>query len=126
LRKRELAILDSTMKSEFRRGNYVVAGGDWNSNPRGFNVSSIASGDQVTGVDPPIESGFLAGWQFVFDPSQPSNRFADIPYRKGLTRTTIIDFFVVSPNIEVKSVTTISSGFTYSDHEPVVMRIRLK
>jgi len=126
LRKRELSVLDSAMQSEYQRGNYVVAGGDWNSNPRGFNVSSIASGDKVTGVEPPIESGFLPGWQFVFDPSRPSNRFADMPYEKGVTRTTIIDFFVVSPNIEVTRVATIPTGFSYSDHEPVVMEIRLK
>ena len=126
LRKRELAILDSTMKSEYRHGNYVVAGGDWNSNPWGFKSSSITTGDKVTSIEPPIESNFLPGWQFVFDPDKPSNRFADIPYRKGATRTTIIDFFVVSPNVEVNRVSTIPTGFAYSDHEPVVMGIRLK
>jgi endonuclease/exonuclease/phosphatase family metal-dependent hydrolase len=125
LRKRELEILDSTMKTEYQRGNYVVAGGDWNSNPRGFSVSSVVSGDLVTHIDPPVESGFLPGWKFVFDPAQPSNRFADIPYKKGLTRTTIIDFFVVSPNIEVERVATIPTGFAYSDHEPVVMVVKL-
>ena len=126
LRKRELAMLDSTMKSEYHRGNYVVAGGDWNSNPRGFKVTSVVTGDRVTSIDPPVESGFLPGWQFAFDPSVPSNRFADIPYIKGVTRTTIIDFFVVSPNVEVKQVATIPSGFAWSDHEPVVMQVKLK
>ena len=126
LRKRELTILDSTMKTEYQRGNYVVAGGDWNNNPRGFDTFSIISGDQVTTIDPPIESNILPGWQFVFDPNTPSNRFADMPYKKGVTKTTIVDFFVVSPNIEVKSVTTISTGFAFSDHEPVIMVVRLK
>jgi endonuclease/exonuclease/phosphatase family metal-dependent hydrolase len=126
LRKRELETLDSTMKSEYQQGNYVVAGGDWNSNPRGFTASSVVSGDLVTQIDPPVESGFLPGWQFVFDPGRPSNRFADIPYKKGVTRTTIIDFFVVSPNIEIEQVATIPTGFAYSDHEPVAMGIRLK
>jgi hypothetical protein len=121
-----LETLDSTMKAEYQAGNYVVAGGDWNSNPRGFSTSSVITGDLVTRIDPPVESGFLPGWQFVFDPARPSNRFADIPYRKGVTRTTIIDFFVVSPNIEIKHITTIPAGFACSDHEPVVMGVRLK
>ena len=126
LRRRELAILDSALKSEYHRGNYVVAGGDWNSNPRGFNVGSVISCDKVTLVDPPVESDFLQGWQFVFDPRQPSNRNVDMPYKKGVTKTTIIDFFAVSPNVEVKSVSTIPMGFAFSDHQPVVMEVRLK
>ncbi|MCX6269066.1 MAG: hypothetical protein NTW16_17220 [Bacteroidetes bacterium] len=126
LRKRELFTLDSTLQSEFHQGNYVIAGGDWNSNPRGFNPASITSGDQVTSIEPPIESGFLPGWQFIFDPLRPSNRNVDMPYKKGVTKTTIVDFFVVSPNVEVTRVATIPMGFAYSDHEPVVMGIRLK
>jgi len=126
LRKRELFMLDSTMRSEYQRGNYVVAGGDWNINPRDFNVSSVISGDRVTGVWPPLEPGFFPGWQFVFNPVHPTNRNVDMPYQKGVTKTTIIDFYVVSPNIEVKSVATLSQGFEYSDHEPVVMGVRLK
>ncbi|MEI7726363.1 MAG: endonuclease/exonuclease/phosphatase family protein [Bacteroidota bacterium] len=126
LRKRELAILDSALQSEYQRGNYVVVGGDWNSNPRGFNIASIVTGDQVTNIDPPIEPNFLPGWQFVFDPAKPSNRFLDMSYQKGVNKTTIVDFFVVSPNIEVTHVTTIPMGFAYSDHEPVKMAVRLK
>ena len=126
LRKRELFMLDSALQSEYHQGNYVVAGGDWNSNPRGFNPASITSGDQVTCVEPPIEPGFLPDWQFVFDPVHPSNRNVDMPYKKGVTKTTIIDFFVVSPNVEVTRVAAIPMGFAYSDHEPVKMGIRLK
>ncbi|MCX6304321.1 MAG: hypothetical protein NT040_05090 [Bacteroidetes bacterium] len=126
LRKRELYILDSTMKSEYLRGNYVVAGGDWNSNPRGFNVASIGPGDLGTGVDPPIEPGFLPGWQFVFDPGHATNRYLDSPYKRGVTKTTIIDFFVISPNIEVKSICAIPMGFACSDHQPVLMSVKLK
>jgi endonuclease/exonuclease/phosphatase family metal-dependent hydrolase len=126
LRKRELFTLDSVMQVEYQKGNYVVAGGDWNSNPRGFSPYAVVSGDKVVNIEPPVEPGFLPGWQFVYDPAKPSNRFADLPYKKAVTRTTIIDFFVVSPNVGVKSVATIPTGFAYSDHEPVVMKIRLK
>ncbi|MFZ4522378.1 MAG: endonuclease/exonuclease/phosphatase family protein [Bacteroidales bacterium] len=126
LRKRELFILDSVMKSEYRRGNYVIAGGDWNSNPRGFDPHTIQSGDQVTTIQPPVEPGFLPGWQFVFDPIHPSNRNVDMPYKAGVTKTTIVDFFVVSPNIEVEHVSALPLGFSCSDHDPVTMKVRLK
>ncbi len=124
--KKELALLDSTMQSEFQRGNYVVAGGDWNSNPRGYTTKNMISGDRATLVDPQIEPGFAPGWEFVFDPRYPSNRAVDKAYRKGITKTTLIDFFVVSPNISVTQVHTIPLGFADSDHNPVVMTIRLK
>lgn len=126
LRKKEMNMLDSVLRSEYLRGNYVIAGGDWNSNPRGFKASSVVSGDLVADITPPIDPGFLPGWQFVYDPHQPSNRDVDMPYRKGVTKTTIIDFFVVSPNIEVKQVVAIPTGFEFSDHQPVLMGIRLK
>ena len=126
LRKRELAMLDSVMESEYGMGNYVIAGGDWNNNPQGFKPSTIISGDAVTTIDPVIEPGFLPGWQFIFDPSQPTNRNVDMAYEKGKTKTTIIDFYVVSPNVGVTSIKTIPTGFENSDHQPVVMGIRLK
>ena len=126
MRKRELAVLDSVMRHEYQLGNYVVAGGDWNNNPRGFKAMRIISGDIVTTVDPMIESTFLAGLQFVFDSLKPTNRNVDMPYKKGKTKTTIIDFYVVSPNIEVKNIATIPTEFANSDHQPVVMGIRLK
>lgn len=126
LREHELSILDSVLQSEYSRGNYVIAGGDWNSNPRGFQLNTFRQGDHSVLIDPPIPDTFASGWSFVFDSLVPSNRFTDMPYQKGVTRTTIIDFFVVSPNVEIKRIATIPSGFEFSDHEPVVLQIKLK
>ena len=125
-RKKEMSLLDSVMRHEYQLGNYVVAGGDWNSNPRGFNGDLVDSGDPVFRIEPSVEPGFLPGWQFVYDPQLPSNRNVDMAYRKGITKTTIIDFFVVSPNVGVLKVKTMSLGFADSDHNPVMMGIRLK
>jgi len=125
LRKRELFILDSVMQKEFHKGNYIIAGGDWNNNPRGFKPSTVLTGDIVTTVEPPIERGFFPGWQFVFDSLFPTNRNLNIPYTKGKTSSTIIDFFIVSPNVEVKMIKTIRMGFRFSDHEPVMMKIKI-
>lgn len=126
LRLKELKKLQSFVLAEYSKGNYVVAGGDWNNNPRGFNPQTVISGDSAKMIKPALDSTFLPGWRFAFDPSAPSNRDVDMPYRKGKTKTTIIDFFVVSPNVEVKSVHTIATGFMFSDHQPVVMKVILK
>lgn len=85
LRKKELVKLNDFMMKEYRKGNYVIAGGDWNQNPRGSEMN----------------------------------------YQKGKTKTTIIDFFVVSPNVIVESVKTIKTGFENSDHQPVIMKIKI-
>jgi endonuclease/exonuclease/phosphatase family metal-dependent hydrolase len=126
LRKRELQKLHSFLFSEYARGNFVIAGGDWNTNPRGFRPESVISGDQSKKIDPVLDPEFLPGWGFAFDPSVPSNRDVDMPYQKGKTQTTIIDFYVVSPNVEINTVRTISAGFRCSDHQPVIMKVTLK
>jgi hypothetical protein len=102
LRRRELKKLHSFVFAEYSKGNYVITGGDWNTNPRGFRPESVISGDLVKSIDPVFDSTFLPGWRFALDPSVPSNRDVNMPYQKGKTKTTIIDFYVVSPNVEVK------------------------
>ena len=126
LRKKELKKLHFFVLAEYSKGNYVITGGDWNTNPRDFRPESMISGDLVKSINPVLDSTFLPGWRFAFDPSAPSNRDVDMPYQKGKTRTTIIDFYVVSPNVEVKSVHTIATGFRFSDHQPVLMKVTLK
>jgi endonuclease/exonuclease/phosphatase family metal-dependent hydrolase len=125
LRKPELQKLHTFMMTEYARGNYVICGGDWNNNPRGFDPGYIHSGDRVKTVDPPLDTTFIPGWRFLFDPTMPTNRDVDMPYRKSETQTTIIDFFVVSPNIDVRMVKTISNRFAFSDHQPVYVKVHL-
>lgn len=124
LRKKELNLLHLYVMNDFNKGNYVIIGGDWNMNPRGFIPDSIKTGDKVRRNYPPIGDDFLPGWQFVFDNSKPSNRDVNEPYVLGRTYTTIIDFFVLSPNLAPVSVNTIQAEFANSDHLPVVVKVR--
>ncbi|MCX6246382.1 MAG: endonuclease/exonuclease/phosphatase family protein [Bacteroidetes bacterium] len=126
LRKKELQKLNDLLTKEYSKGNYVIAGGDWNINPRGFRPETIITGDRSKAIDPPLDPAFLPGWQFAFDAAAPSNRDVEGPYLKGKTKTTIIDFFVVSPNVGVQWVRTLPTGFRCSDHQPVIMKVRLK
>jgi endonuclease/exonuclease/phosphatase family metal-dependent hydrolase len=126
MRRNELAQLKEFINSEYRKGNYVIAGGDWNDNPAGFMPGAIRTGDCVFEVKPRIDPGSFSGWIFAYDPHLPTNRNVDRPYVKGITGTTIIDFFVVSPNVEILSVKTLGNNFAWSDHQPVLMKVRLR
>ena len=126
-RKQQLGVLKEVMMEEYSRGNYVVTGGDWNMNPVGYENIPFSNGDAPTVILPAIETDFLPqDWQWVFNPNLPTNRMVDRPYQAGKTLTTIIDFFVASPNISVESIITVDHGFRYSDHQPVILTFGLR
>ncbi|HEX7411627.1 MAG TPA: endonuclease/exonuclease/phosphatase family protein [Bacteroidales bacterium] len=127
MRKMELALLQKTMTDEFARGNYVIVGGDWNQNPLPFDPATITDGNKAHRITPPIPADFIpADWKWAFDPKKASNRDVNEPYQKGHTGTTIIDFFVLSPNLELLEVKTLPQGFLFSDHQAVQMKVRFR
>jgi endonuclease/exonuclease/phosphatase family metal-dependent hydrolase len=118
----ELNTLKKFMVEEYQKGNFVVAGGDWNQNPPKFKPDLIdKSWNPGTIVHPISDTLFASDWNWVYDPHLPSNRFTDRAFKKGVTKTTIIDFFLLSPNVRVKSVETLNLEFKYSDHQPLIM-----
>jgi endonuclease/exonuclease/phosphatase family metal-dependent hydrolase len=124
-RTRELEKLRDFLVPEYKKGNYIVAGGDWNANPPGFSPEQITSGDKVK-TDPFLSPDtFFPGWKFASDSTRPTNRDLIGPYEKGATKTTILDFYLVSPNVTIREVKTIETGFRSSDHQPVSLTISL-
>ena len=124
LRKDELDLLKSILIDEYAKGNYVIAGGDWNQNPPDCDLLKIKN-YKVTSVRP-MDAGILpAEWKWAYDPDKPTNRNVNEPFDKSTTSCTIIDFFVVSPNINVMGVKTSDLGFENSDHNPVILKISL-
>lgn len=127
LRKRQMALLRNTILNEYEKGNFVIAAGDWNLNPPLRFHEKIITGDWIEYIEPPIDKDFLpGGWSWGVDQRVPSNRWATEEYLKGRTWTTIIDFFVLSPNIELLNIETLDLTFENSDHNPVTVRVRLK
>jgi len=126
LRNKELEVIKNKMISEYINGNYVVAGGDWNQNPPDIPASVFSSNDIFKPTHISLQKSLLPSqWKYAYDATIPTNRDVDQVYSKGITPTTIIDFFIVSPNIEVLVTKTTDMGFRYSDHQPVYMKIRL-
>ena len=68
------------------------------------------------------------GWKFETDASKPTSRLLNEVYSGNYDNTQlyVIDGFLISPNIEKKSVETIENNFSYSDHHPVKIKIELK
>lgn len=126
LRRVQLIDVLGLMQAEYEAGNYVVAGGDWNLRlaattfPHEPNEkSTFWVRDLPPDVTPP-------GWRWAVDASTPTNRTLDQPYRPGVNYASVIDGFLVSPNVEVLAVETLDLHFANSDHNPVRARVRRK
>lgn len=122
----QLPYLRDLAKREFEKGNYVVIGGDWNQCPPFFRFDTFMPGNTQGYVQGNIPDGFFPeDWHFAYDPTTPTNRKCRDPYQKGMTFETLIDYFLVSPNVRIRSVKGIQQAFQFSDHQPVWMEVLL-
>lgn len=124
LRAAQLEQLSVFVEGEYSKGNYVFIGGDWNQCPADFNPRLEHVFDTVMLSYLPAD--FLAGWTKAYSDTIPTNRRIMIPFDKTETPTTVIDFYIVSPNIEVESVRTEDLSFENTDHNPVFITFKLK
>ena len=124
LRKKQLDFLEKTLQKEYEKGNYVIAGGDWNMCPPEFEPDFYFNLFDTLDVMY-IPKDFLPEWHWVYDANVPTNRRAKTPYDPASTLTTLIDFFVVSPNIKVLDVQGKHLDFKHSDHNPVMAKFQL-
>lgn len=122
-------MLIDILKKEYDKGNYVIAGGD-------FNQSFPNTKQKYPLVKPDLwDAGELTDdmlpeeFSYAYDDSVPTCRLNNQPYNpddKENTQHYVIDGFMISPNIEIVEVKTIDMGFEDSDHNPVSLRIKLK
>ena len=125
LREQEMLVIRDLMVKEYNKGNYVVAGGDWNQNPPGYDPDEMKKDFEPAFVEKLKSEIFPDGWNIIYDSEYPTNRSLDYPLIKGKTKVTIIDYFIVSPNVHVKNIETLSQSFEFSDHEPVFLKVEL-
>jgi len=126
LRKQQMKYLRDFLVDEYNKGNYVIVGGDWNQTPYGMKPEIPGYVFDTTNLTF-IEKDYPEpGWIWAFDPDIPTNRRVTKPYNKETSPTTVIDCYLLSPNISMEHVRTVDVGFTYSDHQPVELRIQLQ
>ncbi|MCR5808480.1 MAG: endonuclease [Clostridiales bacterium] len=117
-------MLYDLLSAEYEKGNYVIAGGDFNQTfPGAYYYEPLKEGNWMPGT---LENDLPEGFKFVFDDSKPTCRLLDVPYKGNpAPQYYIIDGFIVSENVSVSSVEVVSTDFVNSDHQPVKLVITL-
>ena len=120
-------LLKKVLEEEYDKGNYVIAGGDFNqvfegtqsfpqTGQKGWKPGSISSTD--------IPDHF----SFSYDDTHPSVRVLNHAFTGDYesSQVYVIDGFIVSDNINTKQTNTYDYQFRYTDHHPVQMTFQLK
>ena len=132
IRTAQMTMLLNDMKSEYERGNYVICGGDFNHDFTGDSTQMLNDGMGTLdfGWAQPfpedlIPDGFSRAISYKNGTYAPTCRDCDIPYEEG-NFTIIVDGFIISDNVKCIEVENVVTGFTYSDHNPVVLKFVLE
>ncbi|MBN2696134.1 MAG: endonuclease [Bacilli bacterium] len=142
MRLQEMEALKTLILDEYEQGNYVLVGGDFNQTfPDAVTISETTEGTtqydylyELKNPDLweafPMESDWFDanGFSFGIDTSLPTCRLLHQPYdteNQDNNQYYVIDGFIISDNIEIITVETVDHDFTYSDHNPVRIEIRL-
>jgi len=118
-------VLMDFLAGEYEKGNYVIAGGDFNQQFPGTNFPAVNVEDWVPGE---LEASMLPeGWSFAADVNTPSCRLLDKPFSGSYadTQLYVIDGFILSPNVALEDVQGKEMQFEYADHQPVELTVTL-
>lgn len=128
LKKQEMEFLRNFVKDEYVQGNYVIVGGDWNQCPPDFQLTKFGDNYQSDSfILSNIAPDFMpAGWKWAYEAESPTNRYLNEVYHPEKTFKCLIDFFLVSPNVEVIQNKTFDLNFRNADHNPVWMQFKLR
>lgn len=117
--------LKEFITKEYKKGNYVIAGGDFNQTFIGSKEHYPILNDE-NWVPGTLVNDFLPkGWEFTYDLSNPTCRLLDKPYDEKTSQHYVIDGYIVSPNVKVNKVENVNLHFENSDHNPVRLNVTL-
>lgn len=120
-------MLAGKLKEEYEKGNYVIAGGDFNQTFDGMEKYPIH--DEKSWVPGKVSQEDLPeGFSFAVSDNVPTCRLLNAPYAGNYedSQVYVLDGFIVSDNIKVSQVENIDTDFTYTDHQPVRLTVLLK
>ena len=121
--------LVSFMQQEYAKGNYVIAGGDFNQRFTNIDSSAYPVFDGMWQPGEINSDAFGADFTLLMDNTTPTCRSLDRPWagaRADGFQFYLIDGFIVSANVTPDAVETLDFGFTCSDHNPVRMAFTLE
>lgn len=115
------------LEEEYKKGNYVIAGGDFNQTFEGYDTYPIRDTRHWTpGVI--LRKELPDGFSFAAADNVPTCRQICAPYSGNYedSQVFLIDGFIVSDNVEVRQVKNVDVGFVWTDHQPVRLEVSLR
>lgn len=130
IRAAQVGMLAEDMKREYDAGNYVLCGGDFNHD---LKADENSKEERASWAYPFPRTSLPSHFSFCMDTLSPeekenlwnSARNADMPYVEGETYTVTLDGFIISDNIQCIAYENKETGYSYSDHDPVIVTFRL-
>jgi hypothetical protein len=101
-----------------------LIGGDWNQSPAGFKPNYSLPFN--TTDEYYLPAYFLKKWTISYPDEIPTNRQLKSSYNEGKTPTSVIDFYISSPNIQIISKRAVDLKFKNTDHQPVFLTFKFK
>lgn len=122
LRSGQLSMLCGDMEADYKAGNYVVCGGDFNHN---LKIEYRENEPEWAHLFP--RESLPEGFRMAIDEAEEENivhntcRDTGAPYDESTSYTVTLDGFIVSDNVTVNSYIHVHNGYRNSDHDPVLM-----
>lgn len=120
LRETQLRMALTVAEKEYEANQRVIMGGDWNLALVEQRPTSPEDAEILFWLRPFPTELLPKGWLIVAPHEMPTVRTDHKPYVAGENPTSIIDGFVISPNVRSLSVSVVDTGFRMSDHQPVI------
>lgn len=121
--------LKELLLSETQKGNYVIAGGDFNQIFSNVDVSKFPQTSEDRWMPGSIDVNEFDGLQMLMDEDTPSCRSLDKPLAgsdKDTFQYYIIDGFILSSNVKVERAEVMDLEFKNADHNPFLLEVELQ
>ena len=121
--------LVSLMQEEYAKGNYVIAGGDFNQRFTNVDQSAYPVYEGMWQPGEICAEAFGSDFTLLMDNTTPTCRSLDKAWAGAEAegfQFYLIDGFIVSANVTPDAVETLDFGFACTDHNPVRMSFTLE
>ena len=118
-------MLVQLFEEEMEKGNYVIAGGDFNQTLDTVDLSKYPLQGEELWQPGVIDTSAFENVQCLMDERVPSCRSLNRPYDSEDPdfQYYVLDGYLLSGNLTVKSLETVDLGFVNADHNPVRLQV---
>ncbi len=126
VREKQMEALKEYIRDEYKKGNYVIVGGDWGSELPGTRAADYGfSGKRPERYASFPEDIAFENFFWSIGKESPTFRFANTPYKPGKSYIANMDGFLVSDNVFIENTETVDLEFKNTNHNPVEFRFQL-